>query len=90
MVDYFIKWVETEPLAYITETKVIDFVWKSIICHFRLSRVLIINNGHQFVGSKLDQLCEKYEISHHFTSVAYPQTNEEAEVTNRTILQGLK
>lgn len=29
-------------------------------------------------------------IKHHFTSVSHPQANGEAEITNRTLLQGLK
>ena len=31
VVDYFTKWVEVEPLATITEQKVRNFIWRSII-----------------------------------------------------------
>ena len=44
-IDYFTKWVEAEPLAKITEAKVQDFVWKSIMCRFGLPRTLITDNG---------------------------------------------
>ena len=44
-IDYFTKWVEAEPLAKITEVKVQDFVWKSIVCRFGLPRTLITDNG---------------------------------------------
>ena len=44
-IDYFTKWVEAEPLVKITEAKVQDFVWKSIVCRFGLSRTLITDNG---------------------------------------------
>ena len=43
-VDYFTKWIEVEPLAKITEAKVKDFVWKSIICRFGLPRVIVTDN----------------------------------------------
>ena len=33
-IDYFIKWVEVEPLATITEKNVRGFIWKSIIFRF--------------------------------------------------------
>ncbi|KAL0307976.1 UNVERIFIED_CONTAM: hypothetical protein Scaly_2964500 [Sesamum calycinum] len=36
-IDYFTKWVETEPLARITKGKVMKFVWKNIIYRFGLS-----------------------------------------------------
>ncbi|XP_075645277.1 uncharacterized protein LOC142616282 [Castanea sativa] len=31
-IDYFIKWVEAEPLAKITKQNVKNFVWKNIVC----------------------------------------------------------
>ena len=33
-VDYFTKWVETEPLAVITKAKIQHFVWKNLVCWF--------------------------------------------------------
>ena len=36
------------------------------------------------------EFCEDLNIFHHFTSVAHPQANEKAEVTNQTPLQGIK
>ena len=89
-IDYFTKWVEVEPLAKITEAKVQDFVWKSIICRFGLPRTLITDNGLQFAGARFAEFCEDLNISHNFTSVIHLQANDEAEVTNRTLLQGIK
>ena len=89
-IDYFTKWVEAKLLAKITEAKLQDFIWKSIICRFGLSRTLITDNGRQFVGAKFAEFCEDLNIFHNFTSVAHPQANGEAKVTNRTLLQGIK
>ena len=36
--DYFTKWIEAGAYATIQETKVIDFVWKNIICRFGLHK----------------------------------------------------
>ncbi|GAV77252.1 rve domain-containing protein [Cephalotus follicularis] len=44
-VDYFTKWVETEPLATITEKNTESFVWKSIIYRFGVLRVIVSDNG---------------------------------------------
>jgi len=37
-IDYFTKWVEVEPLAVITKDKIQTFVWKNIVCRFRIPR----------------------------------------------------
>ncbi|XP_038973214.1 uncharacterized protein LOC120105126 [Phoenix dactylifera] len=89
-IDYFTKWVEAEPVAQITEQKMRDFVWKFIICRFGLLHILISDNGHQFDNACFREFCLELGIDHCFTSVAHPQANEKTEVTNRTILQGLK
>ena len=44
-IDYFTKWVETKPLAKITEQNVRKFIWKNIIYHFEITRVLVLDNG---------------------------------------------
>ena len=44
-IDYFTKWVEVEPLAKITEKNIKSFVWKNIIFHFGIPRVLVSDNG---------------------------------------------
>ena len=46
--DYFTKWVEAEPLAKITQQNVKNFIWKNIVCKFRVPKVLISDNGRQF------------------------------------------
>ncbi|XP_042460140.1 uncharacterized protein LOC122043594 [Zingiber officinale] len=44
----------------------------------------------QFIGGKLKEWCEEYGIQQTFTSVAYPQSNGQAEVTNQEILRILR
>ena len=47
-IDYFTKWMETEPLATITEKSIRTFVWKNIIYRYGILRVLVSDNGKQF------------------------------------------
>ncbi|XP_042396690.1 uncharacterized protein LOC121986819 [Zingiber officinale] len=61
-VDYFLKWVEAEPLARIIEHMVSKFIWHNIICQFGIPRRLVPDNGRQFVGRKLKKWCEDYGI----------------------------
>ena len=51
-IDYFIKWIEAEPIATITEAKITSFVWKNIIFRFGIPNVIILNNGKQFDNPK--------------------------------------
>ena len=49
-IDYFSKWAEAEPLTHITEKEVENFTWKNIVCRFGIPRVIISDNGTQFIG----------------------------------------
>ncbi|XP_064966968.1 uncharacterized protein LOC135613882 [Musa acuminata AAA Group] len=46
--------------------------------------------GEHFTGKRFREFCANHGIQLRFSSVAYPQTNGLAEVTNRSILDGLK
>ena len=51
-IDYFMKWVEAEPLVVITEAKIQHFFQKNDVCRFGILRVIISDNGRQFDSSK--------------------------------------
>ncbi|XP_064983502.1 uncharacterized protein LOC135623960 [Musa acuminata AAA Group] len=89
-VDYFTKWVEAEPLATITAQQVEKFVWKNLITRFGLPEAIITDNGPQFSSQRFREFCAKHGVRLKYSSVAHPQTNGLAEVTNRSILDGLK
>ncbi|XP_021600744.1 uncharacterized protein LOC110606305 [Manihot esculenta] len=57
---------------------------------FRISRVLILDNGKQFNYKTFKDFTRNMGIWHKFSSVAHLQTNGWMEVTNRAILQGLE
>ena len=44
-IDYFMKWVEAEPLANIRDVDAKRFVWKNIVTRFGVPHVLISNNS---------------------------------------------
>ena len=81
-IDYFTKWVKAEPLASITQLNVKNFIWKNIVCRFGVPRVLVSDNGRKFDNAFFKDFCEHFEIQNHYSSLAHPQANGQAEVTN--------
>lgn len=48
------------------------------------------DNGTHFIDGKFQILMEVLRIRKHFSSVKHPQTNGQAESTNRMMVRGLK
>ena len=44
-IDYFTKWVETEPLANTRDVDTTKFVWRNIVTRFGVPYSLILDNG---------------------------------------------
>ncbi|KAJ4790334.1 Pol-polyprotein [Rhynchospora pubera] len=89
-VEYFTKWIEAKPLVLITSPQVADFVKHNIVYRYGIPHTIISDNGRQFTGAPFQDMCEGFGILSLFSSVSHPQTNGLAEVSNRTILEGLK
>ena len=80
-IDYFTKWVEAEALATITEKNVQSFVWRNIVCRFRIPRALVSDNGKQFDNNSFRDFCSQFGIKNPYSSPAHPQANRQVEVT---------
>ena len=89
-INYFTKWVEEKLVMTITEAKITNFVWKNIICEFRVPFVIISNNGKQFNNPKFRKFFQDLEVRNHYSSPRHPQDNNQTEVTNRSLLKIIK
>lgn len=89
-INYFTKCVETEPFAAITEARVCSFIWKNIVCHFVLPRVIVIDEGHQFNNDRFREFCLNFNIFLRFSSSAHPRVNGQVEAINMIIKRTLK
>ncbi|GMH18654.1 hypothetical protein Nepgr_020495 [Nepenthes gracilis] len=89
-IDYFTKWVEAVPLAKITEQNATEFLRQGIVCRFGIPEVVVTDNRTQFTGKRFIKYCRDLRIKLVHTSVAHPEANGQVEVTNRTLLHGLK
>jgi hypothetical protein len=88
--DYFTKWVEAEPLSNIRDIDAKRFLWKNVITRFSIPWAAISDNGTQFESRLFKGLCSDLGIKNFFSSPGYPQSNGQAEVSNKIILSGIK
>ena len=88
--DYFMKWVEAEPLANIRDVDAKRFIWKNIITQFGVPHVLISDNGLQFDSKMFRRYCGELGITNRYSTPTYLQGNGQAEAVNKVIVNGLK
>ena len=88
--DYFTKWVEAEPLSNIRDVDAKRFVWRNIVTRFGVPQTLISDNGLQCDSKAFRRYCCELGIANRYSTPAYPQGNEQAEASNKVIINGLK
>ena len=89
-INSFSKWVEVETYASIKDKNVSKFVWKNIMCLFRVPWAIVADNGQQFDSIVFRTFCSDLNIKNLYSMPRYPQSNEQVEVTNKTLLVVLK
>ncbi len=84
-VDYVSKWVEAIPTRTDDSKTVAEFLRTNIFSRFGVPRALISDRGTHFCNKTVDALLKKYGVSHRISTAYHPQTNGQAEVSNREI-----
>ena len=82
-VDYVSKWVEAIATPASDAKTVIKFLRKNIFNRFGAPRAIVSDGGTHFCNQKFRALLEKYGVSHRVALAYHPQTNGQAEVSNR-------
>ena len=90
LTDYFIKWIEAEAYAQVTDREVRGFVWKNIICRHGLPYEIVTDNGSQFMSGNFKEFCSKWNIRLSPSTPRYPQGNGQAESSDKLIIDGIK
>ena len=88
--DYFSKWVKVETYATIKDTKVWNFVWRTIVCWFNIPSALVFGNDIQFNNRIFCQFCTDLNIKNFYSTSCLSQNNGQTESTNKNILDCLK
>ena len=84
-VDYVSKWVEAKPTRTNDSKVVVGFLQSNIFSRFGIPRALISDRGTHFCNRVVEALLRKYGVLHKTSTAYHPQTNGQAEVSNREV-----
>ncbi|KAL0815591.1 hypothetical protein Bca101_072035 [Brassica carinata] len=87
---YFSKWVEAEALSQITDLQIRKFLWTNVITRFRVPHEIVTVNGPQFTSHNFKEFYRDWGIKLTFATPRHPQSNGQAESTNKTVINMLK
>ena len=89
-IELFTKWVEAVAMKRATSSLVANFLRDNIICHFRVPRKIISDNGTLFLNKDVRCVTEWYSISHTTLIAYYPKGNGQAKASNKRLLKILE
>ncbi|KAK9076094.1 hypothetical protein SSX86_004427 [Deinandra increscens subsp. villosa] len=84
-VDYVSKWVEAKATRTNDAKVVSGFVKSNIFSRFGTPRAFISDRGSHFCNRTIEALFKKYGVAHRVSTAYHPQTNGQAEISNREI-----
>ena len=84
-VDYVSKWVKAATCSKNDANTVVGFLQKNILSRFGTPRTIINDGGSHFANKVFDRLMSRYGIKHIMSLAYHPQTNGQAEISNREI-----
>jgi transposase InsO family protein len=85
MVDYVSKWVEAMTCRKASTEESIAMTKSMIFPRFGTTRILISDGGTHFTGKNFKKCLSKLGIEHRVSTAYHPQTNGQAETTNRQL-----
>jgi transposase InsO family protein len=85
MVDYVTKWVEAMPCRKASTEESIVMIKSMMFPRFGTPRILISDGGTYFTGKNFKKCLSKLGIEHRVSMVYHPQTNRQAETSNRQL-----
>ena len=84
-VDYVSKWVEAVACPRNDANTVVSFLQKNILSRFGTPKTIISDGGSHFANKIFAKLMSRYGINHVMSLAYHPQTNGQAEISNREI-----
>ena len=83
--DYVSKWVEAIACPRNDVNTVVGFIQRNILSRFGALRIIISDKGSHFANKLFAKLMSRYGIIHVMGWAYHPQSNGQAEISNREI-----
>ena len=84
-VDYVSKWVEAIACPRNDANTIVSFLQKNIFSRFGTPRTIISDGGSHFANKIFAMPMSRYGVKHKMSLAYHPQTNGQAEISNREI-----
>ena len=84
-VDYVSKWVEDIACPRNDANTVVGFIQRNILSGYRASRTIISDEGSHFANKLFVKLLSRYGVKHVMRLAYHPQSNGQAEISNKEI-----
>ena len=83
--DHVSKWVEAITCPRKDASTVVEFIQRNILSRFGAPRTIISDERSHFANKVFAKLMSKYGIRHGMGLACHPQSNGQAEISNREI-----
>ena len=83
--DYASKWVEAIACLRNDASTVVGFIQRNILSRVGAPRIIISDGGSHFANKVFAKLMSRYGIKHVMGLAYHPQSNGQAEISNREI-----
>ena len=84
-VDYVSKWVEAIACPINDTTTIVGFIQRNILSRLGAPRTIISDEGSHFANKVFAKLMSRYGIKYMMGLAYHPQSNRQAEISNREI-----
>ena len=85
VVDYVSKWVEAIACPRNDANTVVGFIQRNILSRFGAPRTIISDEGSHVANKVFVKLMSRYGIKHMMGLAYHPQSNGQAEISNKEI-----
>ncbi|KAM1480970.1 hypothetical protein ACFX2I_028053 [Malus domestica] len=89
-IDYFTKWVEASTVKTITSIAVKKFIKTKILHRYGVPETIVTDRGPSFISKEIEEFASKFKIKMIQSSLYYPQSNGQAEASNKILVNIIK
>ncbi|XP_050135655.1 uncharacterized protein LOC126611393 [Malus sylvestris] len=88
--NYFTKWVKTSAMKTITSTAVKKFIETKILHRYKVPETIVTDRMPSFISKEVEEFASKFKIKMIQSSLYYPQSNGQAEASNKILVNIIK